>query len=160
MPYRQTHAQHPSQDAVFTWSSVQYRQHSLLSLPWSVQSGLATRAGPKTNSFQQNEYGSCGHLPLAAGKSKQCGSHDHGQNAIKSLTSQTADHSPFLLAVKLLQRFQFFYQGLVLVFQDGYAILKTLDILLFLPTALSCCLPRNPTKKELMKQINTVHGEG
>lgn len=42
-----------------------------------------------------------------------------------------------LVAVKVFQRLQLLDQRLVLVFQDGHAVLQTLDVLFLLPATLA-----------------------
>ena len=54
----------------------------------------------------------------------------------------------FSARVELLERLQLLYECLVLVLQDGHAVLQTLDVLLLLPPTLTGRLPAKKLKKK------------
>jgi hypothetical protein len=55
--------------------------------------------------------------------------------------------SSLLLTVQFFQRFQFFYERLVLIFMNSYSILETFHILFFFPSALPCSFSETHTQK-------------
>lgn len=71
--------------------------------------------------------------------------------------SSACDHKrPSLLglvAVNVLQRFQLFNQGLVLVFQHGHAVFQTFDILFLFPAALTGCFPAEERRRRRVRNV-------
>lgn len=71
----------------------------------------------------------------------------------RRLQPVTTKQPPLLsfVAVNVLQCFQLFNQGLVLVFQHSHAVFQTFDVLFLFPAALASCLPGEGKRKKRKK---------